>query len=126
MTWLSLHNYVNGIFRVTDDAGKILDFLPAVNYVFGLYRMLFSIGDYYQSTHGNSSFFPYVQITFENKNGSTPTFIPVVINPFGIHTYRGSSGVTNTTATTTTTTTTTTHNPGLLGGLLSGILNLLG
>lgn len=136
-------SHVNDIFRVTDAAGKIIEFLSGVDYILGRYRVLFGIGDYYQYTHGISSFFPHAQITFDNKGGgSIPSLIPLVISPFGISTYKGSNGVTNTASSTTTTTTsssttittsstttrttTTTPNPGLLGGLLGGILNVLG
>lgn len=108
-----------------------MQLLSSVDHTLGRYRMWFGIGDYYYYTHGISSFFPHVQIAYDNKDG-TIAAIPLVISPFGINTYKGSTGVTTnpvtttTTTATTTTTTTTTPNPGLLGNLLGNILNLLG
>lgn len=75
--------------RTTDPDGRITQFLSTEDYTFGIYRIRFGVGDYYQYSHGISTFFPQVEITYENKDGSA-SHIPLTISPYAISTYKGS------------------------------------
>jgi len=74
---------------VTDDDGRIGDLLaddkvlPA-----GLYRMIFETGPYF-AKQKKKTFYPEVTILFETFD-SKHYHVPLLLNPFGYSTYRGS------------------------------------
>jgi len=51
----------------------------------GIYRVVFKIGDYFES-----AFYPEAAITFEVRDASQHYHVPLLVNPFGYSTYRGS------------------------------------
>lgn len=54
----------------------------------GVYRLFFDTAGYFNSI-GTSSLYPFVHIVFEVKDASH-YHIPLLLNPFGYSTYRGS------------------------------------
>jgi len=74
----------------TDDDGRVADFtgdgdvLPA-----GAYRLTFYTGDYHERL-GQRGFYPHVDIAFEIEGDGQHYHVPLLLNPFGYSTYRGS------------------------------------
>lgn len=74
---------------ITNSDGRISDVLPAGrNLNTGIYMMTFNTQAYYES-HNQKGFYPEVSIQFEVTDQSH-YHIPLLINPFGYSTYRGS------------------------------------
>jgi len=75
---------------VTDDDGRVKAFVLAEpQLVAGTYRLVFSVGSYFQSLN-QESFYPEVSVSFLIKGGSEHYHVPLLISPFGYSTYRGS------------------------------------
>jgi 5-hydroxyisourate hydrolase len=55
----------------------------------GHYRITFQVADYF-SALGADSFYPVVRIEFEIKDADQHYHVPLLLNPFGYSTYRGS------------------------------------
>jgi 5-hydroxyisourate hydrolase len=55
----------------------------------GVYRLTFHTGDYF-AQHGGEGFYPEVSIAFEIKDPAQHYHVPLLLNPFGYSTYRGS------------------------------------
>ena len=60
------------------------DVLPA-----GIYKLTFYLSHYYEQTK-RSSFYPHVDITFEIEGDGQHYHVPLLLNPYGYSTYRGS------------------------------------
>ena len=74
---------------ITNADGRISDLLPAgKNLSPGNYKMVFNTGDYY-AAENIKTFYPSVEILFTVFDESH-YHIPLLINPFGYSTYRGS------------------------------------
>jgi 5-hydroxyisourate hydrolase/2-oxo-4-hydroxy-4-carboxy-5-ureidoimidazoline decarboxylase len=74
---------------ITNSDGRISDVLPAGRYLKpDTYEMTFNTKNYYES-HGQKGFYPEVSIQFTVTDKSH-YHIPLLINPFGYSTYRGS------------------------------------
>lgn len=74
---------------ITNADGRIADLLPpGVTLAPGHYEMHFQTGDYYRQT-GQEGFYPEVGIQFETFD-RTHYHVPLLLNPFGYSTYRGS------------------------------------
>ena len=91
---IRLKHLVNGSWQtmaqgITNTDGRIADLLPANrNIKPGNYKMVFDTENYFVSNNTNG-FYPEVEITFTVfDNGHY--HIPLLINPFGYSTYRGS------------------------------------
>ena len=74
---------------ITNDDGRIVDLLPEGQLVAGTYRIHFLVGDYFKAG-GRDAFYPEVSIVFEVKNPQEHYHVPLLLNPFGFSTYRGS------------------------------------
>lgn len=74
---------------VTDDDGRLRTLTPAGPVAPGTYRIRFQTGAYFtaQSTPG---FFPVVEIQFTVVDGAQHYHVPLLLNPYGYSTYRGS------------------------------------
>ncbi|HIN40598.1 MAG TPA: hydroxyisourate hydrolase [Flavobacteriales bacterium] len=73
----------------TDTDGRISNLLDTDALLDpGTYRMVFQTGDYYKAC-GSYGFYPSVIIEFETTD-SNHYHIPLLLNPFGYSTYRGS------------------------------------
>jgi len=55
----------------------------------GTYRITFHVASYFRG-QGIEPFYPEVAITFEVRNSGEHFHIPLLLNPFGFTTYRGS------------------------------------
>lgn len=60
-----------------------------VPYEAGSYRLIFHVGDYFVSK-GQTPFFPEVIVQANITDTSRKYHIPLLLNPFGYSTYRGS------------------------------------
>ncbi len=74
----------------TNSDGRVADFtgtagaLPA-----GIYKLTFYLSDYYQAK-SQSTFYPYVDVIFEIEGDGQHYHVPLLLNPYGYSTYRGS------------------------------------
>jgi len=74
---------------VTNDDGRVSDLIPKDATVpKGAYRLLFKVGDYF-AYKNRESFYPIVPIIFQVTDDSH-YHVPLLLNPFGYSTYRGS------------------------------------
>ena len=74
---------------VTNQDGRIPDFLNQEKVINpGVYRMLFDTGSYFQKENIRG-FYPEVTVMFEIED-TEHYHIPLLLNPFGYSTYRGS------------------------------------
>ena len=55
----------------------------------GTYRLTFDTGAYFARS-GRQAFFPEVSVVFAIEEGEGPEHVPLLLNPFGYSTYRGS------------------------------------
>lgn len=73
----------------TDDDGRIGDLIERDAFTQGIYRLTFATGAYFAAL-GASCFYPEVQVVFEVQDPSEHHHVPLLLNPFGFSTYRGS------------------------------------
>lgn len=74
---------------VTNSDGRIAGFLPEDQTLApGIYRMLFEVKPYFEQK-GIPCFYPYVPVVFEIMD-TAHYHVPLLLNPFGYSTYRGS------------------------------------
>jgi 5-hydroxyisourate hydrolase/2-oxo-4-hydroxy-4-carboxy-5-ureidoimidazoline decarboxylase len=74
---------------VTDADGRISDLLPPEkNLIPGIYKLVFETGNYFAGNNVKG-FYPEVEIQF-NIIDDVHYHVPLLINPFGYSTYRGS------------------------------------
>lgn len=74
---------------ITNNDGRVSDVLPPGRLLIpGIYAMTFNIAAYYKNNN-QKGFYPEVSIQFEVTD-SSHYHIPLLINPFGYSTYRGS------------------------------------
>ncbi len=74
---------------ITNIDGRITDLLPKETTLpFGIYKMRFEVQPYFDASF-TTSFYPFVEIVF-NLNSEEHYHIPLLLNPFGYSTYRGS------------------------------------
>jgi len=74
----------------TDADGRLRTLVPAgERLVAGAYRLTFHTGAYF-AQHGVAGFYPEVTIAFEVRDPEQHYHVPLLLNPFGYSTYRGS------------------------------------
>lgn len=74
---------------ITNTDGRVSDLLKADEILArGTYKLVFHVADYFK-TQGIKSFYPLVEITFETTDRGH-YHVPLLLNPFGYSTYRGS------------------------------------
>ncbi len=73
----------------TDDDGRLKTLTPPGPVEPGTYRLRFDTKHYFAQT-GTHGFYPYVEIVFEILDGAAHYHVPLLLNPFGYSTYRGS------------------------------------
>lgn len=75
---------------VTDDDGRIGDLVPAGTTLgAAVYQLLFEVGPYFQD-QGVDSFYRTIPIVFDIGDPHQHYHVPLLLNPFGYSTYRGS------------------------------------
>jgi 5-hydroxyisourate hydrolase len=74
---------------ITNSDGRIKDLLSIGDALqLGIYKMRFETKDYFDK-NGTATFYPYVEIIFDIQTNEH-YHIPLLLNPFGYSTYRGS------------------------------------
>lgn len=74
---------------LTNKDGRISDLLPKDKALSaGTYKMKFSTKEYF-ARDGEQTFYPFVEIVFDIQ-ANEHYHIPLLLNPFGYSTYRGS------------------------------------
>ena len=74
----------------TNDDGRVSDFIGNSEVLAaGTYKLTFHLGDYYDRLNIDS-FYPYAQIVFNIAGDGQHYHVPLLLNPFGYSTYRGS------------------------------------
>ena len=71
----------------TDADGRISGLVDSIGP--GVYRLTFSTGDYFEANN-EVGFYPQVEINFEVRADDQHYHVPLLLNPFGYSTYRGS------------------------------------
>jgi 5-hydroxyisourate hydrolase len=76
----------------TNSDGRVASHLvpESVSFQAGTYRMVFHTKDYFEATGVSEYFYPEVTIAFVVKDPTQHYHVPLLINPFGYSTYRGS------------------------------------
>jgi 5-hydroxyisourate hydrolase len=75
---------------MTDDDGRVRDLLaPGQVLDPATYRLRFETAPYF-ARDGRETFYPVVLVTFRVDAGSGHYHVPLLLNPFGYSTYRGS------------------------------------
>ena len=91
--WVVLDHRTEGAYRevgngVTDDDGRLRDLTPGP-IARGTYRLTFHIGAYF-AEQKVEAFYPEASVIFEVKDPTQHFHVPLLLNPFGYSTYRGS------------------------------------
>jgi len=73
----------------TDADGRVADLITAQAFAPGTWQISFDTGGYFEAM-GISAFYPYVSITFQVRATDEHYHVPLLLNPFGYSTYRGS------------------------------------
>ena len=73
---------------VTDSDGRVPN-MTDDSFVAGHYRISFLVDEYFQ-TQNVKSFYPIVNIEFTVDDANQHYHVPLLLNPFGYSTYRGS------------------------------------
>jgi 5-hydroxyisourate hydrolase len=74
----------------TDGDGRLRDLLPAgAPLEEGVYRLVFETGAYF-GQQGVEAFYPEVAVVFQVRDAGQHYHVPLLLNPFGYSTYRGS------------------------------------
>jgi 5-hydroxyisourate hydrolase len=74
--------------RVTNEQGRITDFVPPGELGARTYRLTFETGAYFAHT-GRPVFYPHVDVVFTVADADEHHHIPLLLSPFGYSTYRG-------------------------------------
>lgn len=75
---------------VTDADGRLRTLLPdGAPLDAGFYRIVFDTGTYFASL-GVEGFYPEVAVVFEIRDPAQHYHVPLLLNPYGYSTYRGS------------------------------------
>ncbi|HTE43927.1 MAG TPA: hydroxyisourate hydrolase [Gemmatimonadaceae bacterium] len=75
---------------VTDSDGRLRDFVASgVSISPGAYRLRFDVAEYFARTK-RESFYPEVVVLFSVGTGEQHYHVPLLLNPYGYSTYRGS------------------------------------
>lgn len=75
--------------KYTDKNGRITDFLKEVEGAdqHGVYKLTYFVEPYFERA-GQSSFYPFIEVVFEIKDGNH-YHVPITLSPYGYSTYRG-------------------------------------
>ena len=74
----------------TNSDGRVGDFTGNDNpLAAGIYKLSFSLRDYYEQSK-TASFYPHADVVFEIEGNGQHCHVPLLLNPFGYSTYRGS------------------------------------
>ena len=74
---------------VTDADGRLRDLLNGAPLLVGTYRLTFDTKSYFDAV-AIEAFYPEVSVVFEVRDAAAHHHVPLLLNPFGYSTYRGS------------------------------------
>jgi 5-hydroxyisourate hydrolase len=74
---------------VTNQDGRVTNLLAEGPIQTGVYRLSFDTASYFRN-QGIEGFYPHVPVVFEVRDGQQHFHVPLLLNPFGYSTYRGS------------------------------------
>jgi 5-hydroxyisourate hydrolase len=75
---------------VTDDDGRLRTLLlPGAQISAGVYRLTFDTRGYFAASQVEG-FYPQVSVVFQVRDAAQHYHVPLLINPYGYSTYRGS------------------------------------
>lgn len=74
---------------VTDADGRASHLLAPGSLTTGTYRISFDVAAYFAAS-GRASFYPHVDVVFVIESLDPHYHVPLLLNPFGYSTYRGS------------------------------------
>lgn len=74
---------------VTDAQGRVADLLPDSPIEPGVYELVFDVATYAQATK-TRTFYPVITVAFTIEQPGDHFHVPVLLNPYGYTTYRGS------------------------------------
>lgn len=74
---------------VTDSDGRLATLMAPGSLARGTYRIAFETAQYFAAQE-RACFYPRVEITFTVANESEHYHVPLLLNPYGYSTYRGS------------------------------------
>jgi len=74
---------------VTDADGRIADLMEPGTLTEGVHKLTFYVGAYLQDS-GCKGFYPQIPVVFEIASTEEHYHVPLLLNPFGYSTYRGS------------------------------------
>ena len=92
---VTLYQYVDNDWQEvgagrTNSDGRVSQLLPDNHRLsLGVYKLVFMVETYFQQKQ-TDSFYPYVEINFQIDNDQQHYHVPLLLNPFGYSTYRGS------------------------------------
>ncbi|CAM3509594.1 hydroxyisourate hydrolase [Flavobacterium gelidilacus] len=73
--------------RVTDENGRIVDFLSSEKNNKGIYKLTYYTSEYFKSNN-TDSFYPFIEVVFEIKD-ENHYHVPITLSAYGYSTYRG-------------------------------------
>ena len=73
----------------TNVDGRVSDLVAGASISAGVYRLIFDTATYFAAQNING-FYPQVTVTFKIEDASQHYHVPLLLNPFGYSTYRGS------------------------------------
>ena len=73
----------------TNADGRISDLVTGDSIAAGVYRLIFDTATYFAGQHVQG-FYPQVTVTFKIEDATQHYHVPLLLNPFGYSTYRGS------------------------------------
>lgn len=73
--------------KITDDNGRVPDFLPADKSNLGIYKLIYFTSEYFNRTK-TESFYPFIEVVFQIKDEKHYQ-VPITLSAFGYSTYRG-------------------------------------
>jgi 5-hydroxyisourate hydrolase len=74
---------------ITNADGRVTDLLQPGSLRAGVYKIRFDTGVYFQRS-GTAAFYPWAEIVFTVDDPGGHYHVPLLLNPFGYSTYRGS------------------------------------
>lgn len=73
----------------TDADGRLRTLTPAAAVTAGIYRLTFETGAYFEGL-GTAAFYPEASVVFRVVAEDEHYHVPLLLNPYGYSTYRGS------------------------------------
>lgn len=73
----------------TNADGRLPGLLADGALIPGIYKLKFDTAGYFHSI-GTQGFYPFVEVAFEIQDSSQHYHVPLLLNPYGYSTYRGS------------------------------------